>query len=172
MTHRSGPSGPGPSLFAHQRGKGGGSCGDDKERGARAAPDRGGRRLVRVPRGDEGAVSSAVQGGRALGVGPAQPAPARDQDKASKASAGPSGLAPKLRKATGEPRGPPVLSVRPQSWALRRQAADFASCDTHLPKALRSLAFLPYFARNAGAPMEPRSVLQDLAAFTVFTCCC
>ena len=42
------------------------------------------------------------------------------------------------------------------------------SCDTHLPKALRSLAFLPYFSRNGPAPISARSALQDRAAFSVF----
>src|SRR5262245_52317268 len=104
---RSGPSGGGPSLFAHQRGKGGGSCGDDKERGARAAPDRGGRRLVRVPRSDEGTVSGALQGSRTVGLGPAEPASAGHQDKAPKTSPGQSGVALHATKRRGNLAVPP-----------------------------------------------------------------
>jgi hypothetical protein len=42
-----------------------------------------------------------------------------------------------------------------------------ASAETHLPKALRSFEFLPYFARNASPPSVLRSALHCRAAFSV-----
>src|SRR5512141_501139 len=62
--------------------------GDRTTRSTRAPVDRGGRRLVRVPRGDPVSVCPALQGGRAVGVGPAFPAPPCDQDQAREAPPG------------------------------------------------------------------------------------
>jgi hypothetical protein len=45
----------------------------------------------------------------------------------------------------------------------------FATFATHLPKAFD---LPPYFAVNAVAPSELRSVLHVLAALIVFSCCC
>ena len=58
----------------------------------------------------------------------------------------------------------------PQSWAYN-ELVECESCDTHLPKAFRSFAFLPYFARKAGPSIELRSALHDLAAFSVLLFC-
>jgi hypothetical protein len=67
-------------------------CGADETRSARAAADRRSRRLVRVPRGDEGSDSGSVQGSRAVGLGEAQPAAKGYQNEAPKTAAGSSGL--------------------------------------------------------------------------------
>src|SRR5262249_8610724 len=64
-----------------------------KTRRVRVAAHRGGGRLVRVSRGHPGSDRSSVQGGRALGLGPALPALARDQDEEAEAEAGRSGVA-------------------------------------------------------------------------------
>src|SRR5919198_5072028 len=71
---------------AHQRP--GGLDGDGEARGGRVAADRGGRRLVRVPRGDARADGRAVSRGRALGLGAPHAADARDQGAPRQAPAG------------------------------------------------------------------------------------
>src|SRR5207237_4603553 len=45
------------------------------------------RRVVRVPRGDEGSVRTALQGARAVGLGPVDAAAPRDQDASREAPA-------------------------------------------------------------------------------------
>src|SRR5205085_5360197 len=72
------PSHPGPTIGANER-PGGGRDGEESTR-ARALADRGGGRLVRVPRGDAGPVGDALFGGRAVGVGTSPPAAPGDQD--------------------------------------------------------------------------------------------
>src|SRR5512146_1196802 len=65
--------------------------GDRTTRSARAVADRGGRRLVRVPRSDPLSVRPPLQGGRALGLGAAVAAAAGDQDPTGEAPAGSRG---------------------------------------------------------------------------------
>ena len=67
---------------------------------------------------------------------------------------GPSRVASPGSETTRGTSRSPVSSVWPQSWALQLSYwLDFASAETHLPKAFRSCAFLPYFARKAGPPI-------------------
>src|SRR6185312_3396102 len=81
------PSGLGPSLSAHRR-VGRWTSDDWTTRGVRTAVDRGGGRVVRVSGGDSRPVRRSLQGGRALGLGAAFPAPAGDQDASRQAEAG------------------------------------------------------------------------------------
>src|SRR5207248_11794332 len=68
-------SGPGPTLRASTRRWTHGR----HERSRRAAADRGGGRLVRIPGGHPRAIRGALPGGRALGLGPADAAAPRRQ---------------------------------------------------------------------------------------------
>jgi hypothetical protein len=99
-----------------------------------------------------------------MGVGPTQPAPAGDPDEAPKA-------APRESRLVGNEGVGPPRSVSETGPRHGRRAGPyawvFASCDTHLPKALRSFAFLPYFARKSAAPSSLRSALHARAAFRV-----
>src|SRR3954454_4527071 len=61
--------------------------GDGEARSRGTAADRGGGRLVRVPRGDGRLVGNSLWRGRAVGRGPAHAADAGDQGPAGKAAA-------------------------------------------------------------------------------------
>src|SRR3989442_10349080 len=84
-----GPAGgfrPTPVLRSrHPATRGGGRDGED-DTSVRAAADRGGGRLVRVPRGDARPVRDPLLGARAVGLGPPAPAATRHQDTPSKTS--------------------------------------------------------------------------------------
>ena len=98
-------------------------CGDDKTRSARVVADRRGRRLVRVPRRDEGPVGGSLQGGRAVGVGEAQPAPARDSHEATKAAPGESGVALSRGRTRGTLRSPVLMAAELGPTLLPSRAA-------------------------------------------------
>jgi hypothetical protein len=97
-----------------------------------AAADRGGRRLVRVPRGDAGSDGAALPRGRAVGVGATQPAAARRPREARKA---PPGRRGRLGAALGcrrqDVRASPARSfcrAGPTRWSRprRRRVGDDA----------------------------------------------
>src|SRR4029453_1789046 len=89
------PSGPGPSLPAHER--------RAAAAGSGGTGNRGGRRLVRVPGGHQGRDRvRPLSRDRALGLGSAQPAPTGRQAKANRSSS--------RRRVAGAARAPATLN--------------------------------------------------------------
>src|SRR5262249_59177945 len=100
------PSEPGPTIRpTHDRGGDGGG----ETRGRRAPADRGGRCVVRVPRGDSEPIGEPLPRGRAMGLGAPVAAPARNQGAAGPTPPGccVGASANRIPAASPAARGPP-----------------------------------------------------------------